>query len=143
MEFGICLPQYGRDVSLEDIRAVAEDAEDQGFGSLWVSDHVVTPEHIHSRIGPVFFDPFVVLCHASALTREVRLGTTVLVAPYRNPLVAAKMIASLDSLSGGRVVLGVGAGGAPDEFAALGVPESQRGARTDEYLAAMIELVDH
>ena len=140
MEFGVCLPQYGRDVTLEDIQLVAQDAEDQGFRSLWASDHVVTPDHLHSRFGPIFLDVFVVLSHASALTRSVKLGTTVLVTPYRNPLVAAKMIASLDVLSGGRVVLGVGAGGAPDEFAALGVPESQRGARTDEYLAAMIEL---
>ncbi len=140
MEFGVCLPQYGREVSLEDLRAVAADAEALGFGSVWASDHVVTPEHLHASIGPIFLDAFVVLSHVSALTRRVKLGTTVMVTPYRNPLVAAKIIATLDALSGGRVILGVGAGGAPDEFAALGVPESQRGARTDEYLAAMIEL---
>jgi probable F420-dependent oxidoreductase len=140
MEFGVCLPQYGREVSLDELRAVASDAESLGFGSVWVSDHVVTPEHLQKNIGPVFFDAFVVLSHVSALTGRVRLGTTVMVAPYRNPLVAAKMIATLDSLSGGRVILGIGAGGAPDEFAALGVPESQRGIRTDEYLSAMIEL---
>ncbi len=140
MNFGVCLPQYGRDVSVADLRAVAADAEAMGFHSVWVSDHVITPEHMHASIGPVFFDAFVVLSHVSAMTERVRLGTTVMVAPYRNPVVAAKIISSLDSLSGGRVILGVGAGGAPDEFAALGVPESQRGARTDEYLAAMIEL---
>ena len=140
MKFGVCLPQYGREVNLEDLRAVASDAEALGFDSVWVSDHIVTPEHLHASIGPIFFDPFVVLSHVSAMTHRVKLGTTVMVTPYRNPLVAAKMIASLDALSGGRVILGIGAGGAPDEFAALGVPESQRGARTDEYLAAMIEL---
>ena len=140
MNFGVCLPQYGRNVSVADLRAVAADAEAMGFHSVWVSDHVITPEHMHASIGPVFFDAFVVLSHVSAMTEQVRLGTTVMVAPYRNPVVAAKIISSLDSLSGGRVILGVGAGGAPDEFAALGVPESQRGARTDEYLAAMIEL---
>ena len=140
MEFGVCLPQYGREVSLDDLRAVASDAESLGFGSVWVSDHVVTPEHLRNSIGPVFFDAFVVLSHVSALTKRVRLGTTVMVAPYRNPLVAAKMIATLDSLSRGRIILGIGAGGAPDEFAALGVPESQRGIRTDECLSAMIEL---
>ena len=74
------------------------------------------------------------------MTTRVKLGTTVMVTPYRNPLVAAKLVSSLDALSGGRVILGVGAGGAPDEFAALGIPESQRGARTDEYLSAMIQL---
>lgn len=140
MKFGVCLPQYGREVSLDDLRTVAMDAEALGFDSVWASDHVVTPEHLHNSIGPIFLDAFVVLSHVSALTRSVKLGTTVMVTPYRNPVVAAKIIATLDSLSGGRVILGVGAGGAPDEFAALGVPESQRGARTGEYLSAMIEL---
>ncbi len=115
MKFGVCLPQYGREVSLEDLRAVASDAEALGFDSVWVSDHIVTPEHLHASIGPIFFDPFVVLSHVSAMTHRVKLGTTVMVTPYRNPLVAAKMIASLDALSGGRVILGIGAGGAPDE----------------------------
>ena len=140
MQFGVCLPQYGREVTFEDLHSVATDAEALGFDSVWASDHIVTPEHMHRNIGPVFFDAFVVLSHASALTSRVKLGTTVMVTPYRNPLVAAKLVASLDALSGGRVILGVGAGGAPDEFSALGIPESQRGARTDEYLKAMIEL---
>ena len=140
MKFGVCLPQYGREVTLEDLRAVATNAESLGFDSVWASDHVVTPEHLRNNIGPIFLDVFTVLSHVSALTRRVGLGTTVMVTPYRNPVVAAKIIATLDSLSEGRVILGVGAGGAPDEFAALGVPESQRGARTDEYLAAMVEL---
>ena len=140
MKFGVCLPQYGREVSFDDLRVIATDAEALGFDSVWASDHVVTPEHMSANTGPIFLDVFTVLSHVSALTRRVRLGTTVMVTPYRNPLVAAKIIATLDSLSGGRVILGVGAGGAPDEFAALGVPETQRGARTDEYLAAMIEL---
>ena len=140
MKLGVCLPQYGREVPFDDLRSVATEAEVMGFDSVWASDHIVTPEHMHRNIGPVFYDAFVVLSHASALTSRVRLGTTVMVTPYRNPLVAAKLIASLDALSGGRVILGVGAGGAPDEFSALGIPESQRGARTDEYLEAMIEL---
>ena len=140
MEFGVCLPQYGRDVSLDGLRAVSEDAESLGFHSVWVSDHVVTPAHLQASMGPVFFDAFVVLSLACALTSRVKLGTTVMVTPYRNPLVAAKMIASLDVLSAGRVILGIGSGGAPDEFAALGVPESHRGRITDEYLAAMVEL---
>ena len=140
MKFGVCLPQYGREVSWDDLHAVATDAEAQGFDSVWASDHIVTPEHMHRNIGPVFLDAFVVLSHVSAITQSVKLGTTVMVTPYRNPVVAAKIIATLDSLSGGRMILGIGAGGAPDEFAALGVPESQRGARTDEYLAVMVQL---
>jgi probable F420-dependent oxidoreductase len=140
VKFGICLPHYGKSVDLDGLRAVAEDAETMGFDSVWASDHIVTPAHLQPSIGPVFLDAFVVLSHVSALTRRAKLGTTVMVVPYRNPLVAAKIIATLDNLSGGRVVLGVGAGGAPDEFEALGVPESQRGSRTDEYLSVMIEL---
>ena len=92
------------------------------------------------NIGPVFYDAFVVLSQAAAVTRTVKLGSTVIVVPYRNPLVAAKMIASLDVLSEGRVIFGIGAGGAPDEFQALGVPSGQRGRRTDEYLRLMIAL---
>jgi probable F420-dependent oxidoreductase len=68
------------------------------------------------------------------------VGTTVLIVPYRNPVLTAKMVASLDALSGGRVVLGIGAGWVPEESAALGVPFAERGAMTDEYLAAMREL---
>ena len=140
MEFGVCLPQYGRQVTFDDLRAVAEDAEALGFDSVWASDHIVTPQHLQASLGPIFLDAFVVLSHVSALTQRVKLGTTVMVTPYRNPVVAAKIISTLDVLSGGRMVLGVGTGGAPDEFEALGIPESQRGARTDEYLAAMVEL---
>ena len=140
MKFGVCLPQYGRGINLSDLSAVSGEAETLGFDSVWVSDHVITPQHLLGSLGPVFLDAFVVLSHVSALTKKVRLGTSVLVTPYRNPVVAAKMVSSLDSLSGGRVILGVGVGGAPDEFAALGVRESRRGALTDEYLSAMIEL---
>ena len=140
MQFGVCLPHYGKTVSGDDLRATAQRAEALGFHSLWVSDHVVTPKHLLPNIGPVFYDAFVVLSQAAAVTRTVKLGSTVIVVPYRNPLVAAKMIATLDVLSEGRVIFGIGAGGAPDEFQALGVPSGQRGRRTDEYLRLMIAL---
>ena len=107
---------------------------------MWVSDHVVTPEHLHSAIGSVFHDAFVVLAQAAAVTRRVKLGSTVIVVPYRNPIVTAKMVATLDVLSEGRVIFGVGAGGAPDEFEALGVPSTERGRRTDEYFRLMVAL---
>jgi probable F420-dependent oxidoreductase len=111
-----------------------------GYQSVWVSDHVVTPSHLLPSIGPIFYDAFVVLSHAAAFTQRVKLGSTVIVVPYRNPLVAAKMVATLDVLSGGRVIFGVGAGGAPDEFRALGVPSQRRGRLTDEYLRLMVAL---
>ena len=140
MRFGVCLPQYGRDVSVDELRTTAQRAEVLGFDSVWVSDHVVTPEHLQGSMGPTFYDAFVTLSFAAAFTHRVRLGTTVIVVPYRNPLVTAKMLATLDVLSQGRVIFGVGAGGAPDEFRALGVPSNRRGSITDEYLSVMIAL---
>jgi len=140
MHFGVCLPQYGKTVSSDDLRITLEWAERLGFHSVWVSDHVVTPSHLLPRIGPTFYDALVVLTYAAALTQRVKLGSSVMVVPYRNPLVVAKMVATLDVLSNGRVIFGAGAGGAPDEFAALGVPSRQRGRLTDEYLRLMIAL---
>ena len=128
-------PQTG-----EHLRTTVQRAEVLGFHSLWVSDHVVTPNHLLPTIGPTFSDAFVTLTYAAALTQRVKLGSTVIVVPYRNPLVVAKMLATLDVLSQGRVIFGAGAGGAPDEFQALGVPSHQRGTRTDEYLRLMVAL---
>ena len=104
------------------------------------SDHVVVPDANVDRIGAGIFDPLVTLAVAAGATSRVRLGTTVLIVPYRNPVVTAKMVSTLDALSGGRVVLGVGAGWLAEESAALGVPFAERGPMTDEYLAAMREL---
>ena len=140
MKFGLCIPHYGKALPIGDLRTTLENAEAMGFDSVWVSDHVVTPEHMQASVGPIFYDPFVVLTCAAALTRRVKLGSTVIVVPYRNPLVVAKMVATLDALSEGRIILGVGAGGAPDEFSALGLPSHQRGRRTDEYLRLMVAL---
>ena len=140
MQFGLCIPHYGKTVSLDELRATVQRAEALGFHSVWVSNHVVTPSHLLPTIGPTFYDAFVVLTYAAAFTQRVKLGSTVIVVPYRNPLVVAKMLSTLDVLSGGRVIFGAGAGGAPDEFQALGVPSHQRGRRTDEYLRLMVAL---
>lgn len=140
MQFGVCIPHYGTTLSVDELRTTVEKAEALGYHSVWVSDHIVAPSHFQAAYGPVFYDAFVTLSYAAAFSRKLILGTSVIVVPYRNPLVTAKMVATLDRLSEGRVILGVGAGGAPDEFAALGVPQSQRGRRTDEYLRLMIAL---
>ena len=92
------------------------------------------------RFGAGIFDPLITLAVVAGATSRVRLGTTVLIVPYRNPVVTAKMVSSLDALSGGRVVLGIGAGWVAEESAMLGVPFAERGPMTDEYLAAMREL---
>jgi probable F420-dependent oxidoreductase len=140
MQIGVWLPNCRHLATPEIICRTAVQAEELGYDSVWVSDHVVVPEATVDRIGAGIYDPLVTLAVAAGATRRVRLGTTVLIVPYRNPVVTAKMVSSLDVLSGGRVVLGVGAGWLAEESAALGVPFAERGAMTDEYLAAMREL---
>jgi probable F420-dependent oxidoreductase len=92
------------------------------------------------NFGETVFDPLVTLAVVAGATSRVRLGTTVLIVPYRNPVVTAKMVSSLDALSGGRFILGIGAGWVAAESVALGVPFAERGAMTDEYLETMREL---
>jgi probable F420-dependent oxidoreductase len=123
---------------------VARRAEELGYDSLWAAEHVVVPS---PRVPPSpmepdepILDPLVLLAHLAAHTSQVRLGTGVIVLPQRNPLVLAKQLASLDVVSGGRLVVGVGAGYLEPELTAIGVPMAERGARTDEYLAAMRAL---
>src|SRR6266571_1169568 len=140
MNFGVWLPNCRHLATPDIIRGAAVRAEQLGYDSVWVSDHVVVPHANVVNFGETVFDPLVTLAVVAGATRRVRLGTTVLIVPYRNAVVTAKMIASLDALSGGRVVLGIGAGWVAAESAALGVPFAERGAMTDEYLAAMQEL---
>src|SRR5919199_781452 len=112
---------------------VAREAETQGFHSVWVPDHVLRV------FGPIL-DPLSVLSFVAGVTQRVGLGTNVLIVPYRHPLILANEAASLDALSGGRFVLGVGAGWNEEEFSALGISARERGRRTDEALEAMRRL---
>src|SRR6188472_1231726 len=102
-----------------------------------VSDHVVITPDVAERYPAPFYEPFTTLSWLAGVTTRVRLGTTVLIAPYRHPLLTARMAANLDALSGGRLVLGVGAGWARQEFEALGIPFARRGRLTDEHLHAL------
>jgi probable F420-dependent oxidoreductase len=140
MDFGIWLPNCRHLATPDVIRGTAVRAEQLGYDSVWVSDHVVVPDANVVNFGRTIFDPLVTLAVVAGSTTRVRLGTTVLILPYRNAVVVAKMISSLDALSGGRVVFGVGAGWVAAESAMLGVPFAERGAMTDEYLRAMQEL---
>lgn len=146
MEIGLHLPHIGPLANREGITAFAKLAEEHGFDSLWVSDHVIVPRGLDSRYPyrrdgafPVqpevpMLEPIATLLFAAAVTERVKLGTTVLVIPMRNPIVTAKQLASLDVLSNGRLILGVGAGWMEEEFEMLGVPFKRRGARLDEYI---------
>ncbi len=133
MELGIHLPQYGRLAQPGTIERAARHAEELGFDHVWVSDHVVHPAS-QDYPSPYLYDPLISLTWAAAVTERVRLGTSVMVVPQHNPLTLANAIASLDSMSGGRVLLGVGVGWSAPEFGALGYDFDNRGARTDEIL---------
>ena len=118
-------------------RAIIETAckaEELGFDALFVNDHVIVDDAPRSAPWRNVYDPLMVLSHVAARTSTVLLGTSVLIMPYRNPIVTAKMVATLDQLSDGRAIAGVGAGWNEAEYDALGVPYHERGARTTEYL---------
>jgi probable F420-dependent oxidoreductase len=120
---------------------IAQLAESAGFDSLWAGEHVVLPDPRRppSPMAPEdrILDPIVSLTFLAAHTSRVLLGTGIIILPQRNPLVLAKELASLDVLAEGRLLFGVGVGYLEPEFRALGVPFSDRGARTEEYLEAM------
>jgi alkanesulfonate monooxygenase SsuD/methylene tetrahydromethanopterin reductase-like flavin-dependent oxidoreductase (luciferase family) len=137
MHLGVNIPNYGPGTDPGVLREWARMTEGLGFDPLMVSDHVVITPDVAVRYPEPFFEPFTTLSWLAGITTRARLGTTVLVLPYRHPLLVARMAGNLDKLSGGRLVLGVGAGGARQEFEALGVPFAQRGRLTDQYLAAL------
>jgi probable F420-dependent oxidoreductase len=135
--------------TLQDCMRRAKEVEDIGFSSLWLPDHVVTFGHYTSTYPyghdgqPPFgrrqgwYDPLFALAAAATTTSTLRLGTSVLILPQRNPVVLAQEVAALDHLCGGRFDLGVGIGWSREEYTALGVPFEKRGARADEYISAM------
>lgn len=142
MRFSYGLPTHRMDRPsefLEDgaVGELAAAAERAGFGAVHTTDHPFPPDDWVRRGGHHALDPFVALSFAAAATTTVRLHTHLLVAPYRNPFLAAKSIATLDVLSGGRTIVGLGAGYLESEFEALGVPFPQRNQRVDEAISAM------
>jgi len=147
MRIGMQPATSGPQATPAAITATAELADRLGFDSLQVTDHIVIPVSVESRypyhpsgqmrVGPDadYFEPLSLLGYLAGRTRRIRLGTSVLVAAYRNPVVTARQLASLDALCGGRLVLGVGVGWMEEEFAAVGAPPfADRGAVTDEVI---------
>lgn len=137
MQLGVNVPNFGPGTDPGVLRAWAQTVEGLGFDMLMVSDHLVITGDVATQYPAPFYEPFTTLSWIAGMTTRVRLGTTVLILPYRQPLLMARMAANLNDLSGGRLVLGVGVGWARAEFDALGVPFRQRGALTDEYLRIM------
>jgi probable F420-dependent oxidoreductase len=154
MRFGVPLPQFGplaRGPDVRDrLRRVAEAADRLGYDVLWTAEHVIFPPEIRTPypyggrfpydVGDPVLDAVGTLAWVAGCTRRVRLGTAVLVLPYHHPILLAKALATVDVLSGGRLVVGVAGGWLAEEFALLGVPFAERGARTDEALAVMRAL---
>ena len=137
MRLGIHLPHVGRKAGPDSIRRAAVQAEELAFADAWVSEHIIIPKGAPYPPSPIFYDPVLTLTWAAAFTSRIGLGTTVLVLPMRHPLPLAKELATLQCLSGGRLILGAGVGWMEAEFAALGVPFRERGRRMDEGIAMM------
>jgi probable F420-dependent oxidoreductase len=153
MQFGLRYCNTGRYVAAQEAVALAQAAEAAGFESLWTVEHVIVPADYASaypydpsgkmaggRADIALPDPLIWMAFVAAATRQIKIATGILILPQHNPVLAAKQIATLDHLSGGRVMIGVGVGWLQEEFRALGVPFAERGPRTEEYIAAMREL---
>jgi probable F420-dependent oxidoreductase len=133
----------GPNIEPERLRDRARRAEEAGFESLWVGDHVALPSDAPDSATEPRLEAITALTYLAAVTARVRLGVAVLVLPQRQPVLLAKQLASLDTLSGGRLTVGIGVGYVAAELAAFGVPLADRGALTDEHLDAMLALWDH
>ncbi|MEA2487298.1 MAG: hypothetical protein QOF16_952 [Actinomycetota bacterium] len=149
MRFGLQLPNSQPGTDEDAILAVARTAERLGLDSVWMFDHLFTPADLdskypYSRDGAYpltpddpFFDPLGLYGFLAGATENVRIGTGVLIASYRHPIVLGKVLATIERFAPGRIVLGVGAGWMREEFDAVGIGYDRRGARLDEYIAAL------
>ena len=140
MKLGICLPHYGRPIEIGRILEVVRRAEESGLDSVWVTDHVIVPEQANVIYREDMLDPLAVLPWLAGVTRRVLLGTSVVILPYRSPIPVAKLLASVDVLSGGRLIVGAAIGWLEGEFDALGVPFKERASRSDEALKLLRAL---
>ena len=152
MKFGIMFANTMNFAARDGLIELARGAEESGFESLWTVEHVVFPDNYSStypydRSGKMAMDattplpdPLIWLTWVAAVTTTLRLGTGILILPQRNPVILAKTLSTIDSLSGGRMELGVGAGWLQEEFDALGVPFEGRGARMDESIQVLRTL---
>lgn len=152
MKIGFALPNTGRLATKEALFTISDEAERMGFDSVWTGDHLAFPTnpstfYPYSRGKPRPFvaktpilDPLIVMAAIIGRTQRLHVGVSVLILPYRHPLLTAKMVSSIEALSGGRVYLGVGVGWLPEEFEALKVDFRQRGRMSDEQLKYLDEL---
>lgn len=141
MKYGFVVPNNFGVADPNDVASIGVLAEELGFDSVWVNHHVLNIGYVRDRLeNRPYHDALVMLTWLAAHTSRVKLGTSVLVLPYLHPMVLAKELATLDHLSDGRLVVGVGVGSLPEENEALGVPYDTRGAYTNEFLEVMLRL---
>ena len=131
MKFGVCIPNYGETTSVEGLRTVALEAEKMGYESVWTTDHILMPPQSMTPYERIF-ESITSLAYLAPLTSTVKLGVSALILAMRNPVVVAKQLATIDHLSGGRVMLALGAGWNEKEFEHLGSNFHDRGRRLDE-----------
>ena len=132
MKFGVVLPIW--QLSVADAETLTLKAEELGLDGVFVPDHILAPSATTQHYGGHWPDPFSLLAYLAGRTRRIQVGTSVIVLPYRNPLVTAKAAATVDQVSGGRFVFGVGVGWDEEEFRDLALPFRERGRLSDEYL---------
>jgi len=129
MKFGIVVPFFNQHAAYATILKIAKQTEALGFDTIWFPDHIVGPTPMGAER---WLEVITLMSNVCAHVPRLEIGTDVLIAAYRHPVLAAKMITTLDIVSGGRLIVGVGGGYVEEEFAALGVPFAERGAYTDE-----------
>ena len=153
MKFGLRYCNTGAYVDPKRAVALAQAAEAAGFESMWTVEHTVVPggygsTYPYAAGGRMaggqddipLPDPLIWMAYVAAATQRIKLATGIMILPQHNPVVVAKQVATLDHMSGGRILLGIGVGWLKEEFEALGVPFEDRGRRTDEYIQVMREL---
>ncbi len=152
MKFGIKLPHSGALAGVRAIRRVAVEAEELGYDSVWVHDHITydTDWFVHRSSGlieqtegiePHFYESLLTLTYVAGFTEKIKLGTAILVLPLRDPRVLARQAMTLQSISNGRLLLGVGLGDYPSDFRVMGIPYKARFRLTDEYLAILSAIL--
>ncbi|MCC7364938.1 MAG: LLM class F420-dependent oxidoreductase [Dehalococcoidia bacterium] len=152
MQIGVHLPHLGRQADRDHLIRFAREADQLGIESAWTSDHIAWPTEVHSKypytkdgsfpapFNVPWLDPIGTLLFVAGCTERIRLGTTVMIMGYRPPVQTAKLWSTLDVVSGGRAILGVGVGWMREEFEILGMPYDNRGARADEQLEIFEKL---
>ena len=139
MDLGIALPIIAN-IDIDNQLKIAIKAEELGFKSVWASDHIIIPQEWKGRFSDIFPDPFIMLTAISQNTSKITLGTSAIILPYRNPIIVAKMLSTLDNLCNGRLICTVAPGWMKEEFDILGVPYEGRIPKTEEFIKILKNL---